>query len=150
MDALAGTHFQQRQDVDSQQLPHPPATGAETSLLGSKPRPGFLTPILLTQPHALHPPSWSSPKLPDRGAVLLFTMTASFCPSDRHGTRLSTEIKTERPYSFREGADGPAARSADLCAHGVGGGRLGPAELSHLSVHRPTLACGHGRVTRLL
>lgn len=42
---------------------------------------------------------------PDFWCVLL-VMTASFCPSDFHGTRLSTEIKTEWPYSPQEEAVG--------------------------------------------
>lgn len=54
-------------------------------------------------------------------------MTASFCPSDFRGTRLSTEIKTEGPYSFREGAVRQAKQS---------GTELGPSagERSHPSV----------------
>lgn len=34
---------------------------------------------------------------PKRGCLLLI-MTSSLCPADLHGTRLSTKIKTERPY----------------------------------------------------
>lgn len=34
---------------------------------------------------------------PKRGCLLLIT-TSSLCSADLHGTRLSTKIKTERPY----------------------------------------------------
>lgn len=57
-------------------------------------------------------------------------MTASLCPSDFHGTILSTEIKTEWPYSPQEEAAEQAASAAGLCLRG-GQGRL---------AHRPQAA----------
>lgn len=40
---------------------------------------------------------------PKRGCLLLI-MTSSPCPADLHGTRLSTKIKTERPYFSQQQA----------------------------------------------
>lgn len=57
-------------------------------------------------------------------------MTASLCPSDFHGTILSTEIKTEWPYSPQEEAAEQAASATGLCLRG-GQGRL---------AHRPQAA----------
>lgn len=87
---------------------------------------GFQPPILCPQSHSILP---CFSKTPDRGCPDFWgarlIMTASFCPSDFHGTTLSTEIKTEWPYSLQEEAVGQAAGLTDLCPCGAGGGRPG-------------------------
>lgn len=102
-----------------------------------------LPPFLHTQLYSILPPSLFSPKPPHRGCPdfwgALLIMTASFCPSDFHGTRLSTKIKTEWPYSFQEEAVRQAALSTDLCPCGVSRGRLGTAEFFRVSTDWPSL-----------
>lgn len=80
-------------------------------------------------------PSWFSPKPPARGGLpsrALLT-TASICPSDFHGTRLSTKTKTEGPYSSQEEAScattGLARWALWACLSATGGPRPQPRQL---------------------
>lgn len=112
-------------------LPHPPAARAEEGLLSGEPcpvaqagvAPGIPAPHFCAHHRTsfFHFPCFLHNHL--TGGVLIsevtpLIMTASFGPSDFHGTRLSTEIKTEWPYSLQEEAEvactvnssGPAGR----------------------------------------
>ena len=68
----------------------------------------------------------------------LLVRTASFCPSDFHGTRLSTKIKTEYGLTLGRGFM-EAGWAAQGSALGGSAGEAGPLGLLYMTTDRPLL-----------